>query len=147
MATFKLIKEDGFIKVDNVKFLGLDCSSIDSNIHAIEFDGTTGHVEYNDGTHNLIISNINAYSVAQGVFDTAVADAATATADAATAASEAATAQTALEATYAWKRVNDSTTKYASIGDQLDQQYKDAVNGTTTWKDAIAAVKTAHPKP
>ena len=23
---------------------------------------------------------------------------------------------------------------YASIGDQLDQQYWDAVNGTTTWK-------------
>ena len=140
MATFKLIREDGFIKVNNLKFLDLDCSSIDSNIHAIEFDGTTGHVEYNDGTHNLIISNINAYSVAQGVFDTAVADAATA-------ASEAATAQTALEATYAWKRVNDATTKYASLGDQLDQQYKDAVNGTTTWKDAITAVKTAHPKP
>ena len=36
---------------------------------------------------------------------------------------------------------------YASIGDQLDQQYWDAVNGTTTWKDAIDAVKAAHPKP
>tara|TARA_R110002096_G_scaffold181536_2_gene359241 strand:- start:77 stop:499 length:423 start_codon:yes stop_codon:yes gene_type:complete len=140
MATFKLIREDGFIKVDNVKFLDLDCSSIDSNIHAIEFDGTTGHVEYNDGTHNLTIDNINAYSVAQGVFDTAVTDLATATANAAA-------AQTALEATYDWKRRNDATTKYASLGDQLDQQYKDAVNGTTTWKDAIAAVKAAHPKP
>ena len=36
---------------------------------------------------------------------------------------------------------------YASIGDQLDMQYWDQVNGTTTWKDAIAAVKVAHPKP
>lgn len=35
---------------------------------------------------------------------------------------------------------------YASIGDQLDMQYHDAVNGTTTWKDHITAVKTAHPK-
>ena len=26
-----------------------------------------------------------------------------------------------------------------SIGDQLDMQYKDAVDGTTTWKDAIPA--------
>jgi len=38
-------------------------------------------------------------------------------------------------------------TIYASIGDQLDMQYKDAVNGTTTWKDHIAAVKAKYPKP
>ena len=36
---------------------------------------------------------------------------------------------------------------YASITDQLDQQYWDAVNGTTTWKDAIAKVKSDNPKP
>ena len=38
-------------------------------------------------------------------------------------------------------------TIYASIGDQLDMQYKDAVNGTTTWKDQVAAVKAKYPKP
>jgi hypothetical protein len=36
---------------------------------------------------------------------------------------------------------------YPSITDQLDMQYWDAQNGTTTWADAIAAVKSAHPKP
>ena len=36
---------------------------------------------------------------------------------------------------------------YPSIGDQLDMQYHDAVNGTTTWKDAIAQVKSDNPKP
>ena len=36
---------------------------------------------------------------------------------------------------------------YASIGDQLDMQYHDQANDTTTWKDHIAAVKAAHPKP
>ena len=36
---------------------------------------------------------------------------------------------------------------YPSIQEQLDMQYWDGVNGTTTWADAIAAVKTAHPKP
>ena len=43
----------------------------------------------------------------------------------------------------------DGTTDtiYASIGDQLDMQYKDAINGTTTWKDHIAAVKAKYPKP
>jgi len=30
---------------------------------------------------------------------------------------------------------------YASIGDQLDMQYWDSVNDTTTWKDHIASVK------
>jgi hypothetical protein len=36
---------------------------------------------------------------------------------------------------------------YPSIGDQLDMQYHDIVNGTTTWADAIAAVKTKYAKP
>lgn len=35
---------------------------------------------------------------------------------------------------------------YPSIQEQLDMQYWDAINGTTTWQDAINAVKTAHPK-
>jgi hypothetical protein len=36
---------------------------------------------------------------------------------------------------------------YPSLQDQVDMQYHDLVNSTTTWKDAIAAVKAAHPKP
>ena len=36
---------------------------------------------------------------------------------------------------------------YPSIADQLDMQYKDAANSTTTWRDAIAAVKTKYAKP
>ncbi len=43
--------------------------------------------------------------------------------------------------------VGTTDTIYASIGDQLDMQYKDAVNGTTTWKDHVAAVKAKYPKP
>ena len=35
---------------------------------------------------------------------------------------------------------------YPSIGDQLDMQYKDLLNGTTTWKDAVAKVKSDNPK-
>jgi len=37
--------------------------------------------------------------------------------------------------------------QYPSIGEQLDMQYWDAVNGTTTWKDSIAQVKSDNPKP
>jgi len=36
---------------------------------------------------------------------------------------------------------------YGSIADQLDMQYWDAVNGTNTWKDHIAQVKSDNPKP
>ena len=36
---------------------------------------------------------------------------------------------------------------YGSIAEQLDMQYWDAVNGTTTWKDHIATVKSDNPKP
>jgi hypothetical protein len=41
----------------------------------------------------------------------------------------------------------DRRVAYPSIQEQLDMQYWDSVNGTTTWKDAIEAVKTEHPKP
>jgi len=37
--------------------------------------------------------------------------------------------------------------QYPSIGEQLDMQYWDLVNGTTTWKDTIAQVKADNPKP
>jgi hypothetical protein len=35
---------------------------------------------------------------------------------------------------------------YPSIGEQLDMQYWDSVNGTTTWNDAVAKVKSDNPK-
>ena len=35
---------------------------------------------------------------------------------------------------------------YPSWQDQMDMQYKDLLNGTTTWKDAIAKVKSDNPK-
>jgi hypothetical protein len=36
---------------------------------------------------------------------------------------------------------------YPSLEEQADMQYWDAINGTTTWQDAIQAVKDANPKP
>lgn len=36
---------------------------------------------------------------------------------------------------------------YPSWQTQMDMQYNDALNGTTTWKDAVAAVKVANPMP
>ena len=37
-------------------------------------------------------------------------------------------------------------TAYPSVAEQMDMQYWDGVNGTTTWTDAIAAVKAQYPK-
>ena len=36
---------------------------------------------------------------------------------------------------------------YGDLGSQLDMQYHDSIDGTTTWKDHVASVKTANPIP
>jgi len=36
---------------------------------------------------------------------------------------------------------------YGDLGSQLDMQYHDSIDGTTTWKDHVANVKTANPIP
>lgn len=53
-----------------------------------------------------------------------------------------------LQADYEAKAYQRSrATAYPSIQEQLDMQYWDSINGTTTWADAIAAVKQQYPKP
>ena len=51
----------------------------------------------------------------------------------------------------AWKNANEYKEKreeaYPDWKTQMDMQYWDSVNGTTTWKDAIAKVKSDNPKP
>tara|TARA_B100001287_G_scaffold131767_1_gene111006 strand:- start:1848 stop:2186 length:339 start_codon:yes stop_codon:yes gene_type:complete len=52
----------------------------------------------------------------------------------------------------AWDLENDSykskrRAAFPSIAEQLDMQYWDKKNGTTTWVDAIAKVKLDNPKP
>ncbi len=44
--------------------------------------------------------------------------------------------------TYKYQRAKE----YPTIQEQLDMQYWDSVNGTTTWQDAINAVKAKYPK-
>jgi hypothetical protein len=53
-----------------------------------------------------------------------------------------------LTAYWSTKEVLDTRIKrYPTWQDQLDMQYHDLVDGTTTWKDAVKAIKDAHPKP
>lgn len=66
--------------------------------------------------------------------------------------SEEETARDAEEKTYAEEKAANSykfsrEEAYPSIQEQLDMQYWDSVNGTTTWKDHIAKVKSDNPKP
>ena len=57
----------------------------------------------------------------------------------------------ALANKYQTDRTTNGSTRYASIGDQLDMLYKDIVAGkldtTGTWATHIKAVKDANPKP
>tara|TARA_R110000850_G_scaffold76355_1_gene165778 strand:- start:28 stop:282 length:255 start_codon:yes stop_codon:yes gene_type:complete len=59
---------------------------------------------------------------------------------------EEATAATEKTAYDALQYQRDREVAYPAMADQLDMQYWDQVNGTTTWKDAIAKVKTDNPK-
>jgi len=36
---------------------------------------------------------------------------------------------------------------YGALSEQMDMQFKDATNGTTTWVDHVAKVKADFPKP
>ena len=55
---------------------------------------------------------------------------------------------TRLQAEYAAKQYQrDRAAAYPSLAEQLDMQYWDSINGTTTWADAIAAIKQQYPKP
>ena len=43
--------------------------------------------------------------------------------------------------------LNTRARAYPTWQDQMDMQYKDLLNDTTTWKDAVAKVKSDNPKP
>ena len=45
------------------------------------------------------------------------------------------------------KYQRDRQPEYPPIADQQDMQFHDAIDGTTTWQDAIQAVKDKYPKP
>lgn len=52
-----------------------------------------------------------------------------------------------LQAEYEAKQYQrDRAKEYPTLQEQLDMQYWDSINGTTTWQDAINAVKAKYPK-
>ena len=132
MATLTIVKSDNAVAVDGVGRT-VDCSDLASNLWAVQFDGSNGHIEYDDGTPNEAITDVDAF---QAKIDAHKAQ------DVAPIEAKTEDESFALMG-YAEKR---ALRGYASIGDQLDMQYHDSVNDTTTWKDHITQVKTDYPK-
>ena len=133
--TLTIIKDDKFVSVDG-EGLTLDAVVLAANVHAVQFDGTNGHIEYNDGTPNEAITSISAYSTITDDHATLKTANATAASDKA---AEQATAKATLEATYGWKREQE----YPSITDQLDDIYHNGIDG---WKATIKVTKDKYPK-
>ena len=73
MTTLSIVAEDKTIIKDGTACPKLTLSWLPSNVWAVNWDGTKGEVEYNDGTPNLIINELGVY--AQGVteFDANIA--------------------------------------------------------------------------
>ena len=105
---------------------------LDANIHAIQWDGSKGHIEYNDGSSNEEITEFDEdgwiVKHKQAVLDEARA----------TAIKE---KKIADDMDYREKRKKE----YDRL-EQFEMQYDDKINNTTTWVDAIKAIKAAYPK-
>ena len=104
--------------------------SIGSNIHAIQWEDSSGEIEYNDGTPNATISDISSFG-----FETKHANEKQAIADA----EAKAESDRIANMTYSDKR----EAEYPEIGQQLDDIYHNGIDG---WKTTIKAVKDKYPK-
>ncbi len=55
-----IIADDGKVGVDGV-FRGVDLSTLDPNIHAVQWDGAKGHIEFKDRSPEQQITDISAF--------------------------------------------------------------------------------------
>lgn len=55
-----IIRDDNMVIVDG-RALSVDLSGLPGNLHAVQWDGKAGHVEYNDGTPNEKLDAIMAW--------------------------------------------------------------------------------------
>lgn len=136
MANITIHKKDASVTVDGYATFKQDVSAFANNIWAISFDtsANTGTIEYTDKDNETINSLT---SDMQSLIDGN--NSAKATEDAELKAEQ--DAQTALEATYGYKREE----AYPSVGDQLDALYH-AGTFDATMTATIKAVKDKYPK-
>lgn len=67
-----IVPSDTLVIVDGIGYRGIGMSSIDSTIHAVQWYGDKGEVEYNNGMANEVIDNIEAFSVVLANYTKAV---------------------------------------------------------------------------
>ena len=108
--------------IDSANFVGF----VDSNIHAIQWDGSSGEIEYKDDTPNAIIDDISSYGFEQKHTDEKAVIAKAET-------------DALASRTYSEKR----EAEYPSLEEQLDDIYHNGVDG---WKGTIKAIKDKYPK-
>lgn len=133
MSTLTIIPDDKLIIVDGDNLV---CNfNIDSDIHAVQWNGTTGHIEYKSGKEAKILSNINDYDSffnlhseekvkqEQEIIQTEQDD---------------------IEKTPLYQR--NRLTEYNSFSEQLDMIYWDKKNGTNIWESHIDVIKNKYPK-
>ena len=102
---------------------------IDSNVHAIQWEGSSGEIEYNDGKPNATITEIPFDLETQHATEKKANEDAEAKAE----------ADRIANMTYADKREQE----YPRVEDQLDDIYHNGIDG---WKATIKAVKDKYPK-
>jgi hypothetical protein len=124
-----IITEDNMMLVDGEGFeFNLD---LPSNVWSIQWNGSTGEVEFNDGTPNQLLTDFTPYQYLIGkhseekqrLIDVAIQE----------------SSDRVAKYTYVEKR----SLAYPSIVDQLDDIYHNGVDG---WKISIKAVKDQFPK-
>ena len=127
-----IVKEDKVVMVDG-EGMNFDFD-LPSNVWAIQWNGSTGEIEFNDGTPNEVITDFTAYqslvdghaTEKQRLADVEV--------------------QAAIDAEAALTYADRRKAKYDALN-QFEMQFDDATNSTTTWVDAINAIKAEFPKP
>ena len=139
MKTLTIVPEDKTVVVDGMSFI-FDFM-VDPDIHAIQWDTDSGHIEYKSDKFNTTIDSIKEY-------DSIIAK----------------HGEVKLEFEIEEKKILDEQKKYdeaqklipeysklrereyKSIGEQLDMQYWDIKNDTNNWEIYIDTIKEKYPK-
>ena len=138
MKTLTIVPEDKTVVVDGMGFI-FDFV-VDSDIHAIQWDTDSGHIEYKSDKFNTTINSIKEY-------DSIIAK----------------HGEFKLEFEIEEKRILDELKKYNdaqklipeyaklrareyNVQEQLDMQYWDKKNDTNNWEIYIDKIKAKYPK-
>jgi hypothetical protein len=131
-----IVVEDRFMSVDGVG-INFDID-IDDDIRAIQWNGSSGEIEYNNGTHNKNITDISSYEYLIDVHTVEIEKRRVAIEN------EDKIAEEKELARFTWdKKRRDA---YPDIGDQLDSLFH-AGAFPSEMADKLQAVKDKYPKP